>query len=78
MSWHTWKIFDPSYSGEFDLSKLFEKFGPLLSMNYKLWVNRNFTFEIAGILIGIQDSFRFSLHIFLLFTFTLYSIYKKK
>ena len=59
MSWHTWKIFDLDYTGQFDFKNLIEKFGPLLSMNYKLWINKNFTFEIANILIGIQDFFRF-------------------
>ena len=57
MSWHTWKIFDLDYTGEFNFKNLIGKFGPLLSMNYKLWINKSFTFEIAGILIGIQDFF---------------------
>ena len=77
MSWHTWKIFDLDYTGEFSFKNLMEKFGPLLSMNYKLWINKSFTFEIAGILIGIQDFFRF-IYIFICSILLLFVLFIKK
>ena len=77
MSWHTWKIFDLDYTGEFNFKNLIVKFGPLLSMNYKLWINKIFTFEIAGILIGIQDFFRF-IYVFICSLLLLFVLFIKK
>ena len=59
MSWHTYQIFDPTYAGEFNPSKILEKIKELILINYIKWPNEKFTINIAGTLIAIQDFFRF-------------------
>ena len=59
ISMYTVGTFNTELLGEFSLGYLIESIKNIFYNNYKLFPNKNYTFELGGVLIGIVDFFRF-------------------